>query len=81
MAEHDHPRRDPERDSGEPRRDEAARRVRGGEPPDEQGERIGRVATERQVVVVRELADRREGEDRNGSAEEERPQKNLRAPR
>jgi hypothetical protein len=52
VAERDHPRRHAEGDAGEPRRDEAAGQVRDGEPRDEQRQRVGRVAAERDVVVV-----------------------------
>ena len=81
VAERDHPRDDAERHANEPGWDEAAGCVRDGEPGDEQRQRIGRVAAERDVVVVRELADRREREDRDGAGDQERSQKKRLAPR
>lgn len=81
VAERDQACDDAERHAGEPRREEAARSIRSREPRDEQRERIGRVTAEGNVVVVRKLADRRERKDRHGPRNEERSQKNLRAPR
>ena len=60
------------------------------EPAGEQRQRVGRVAGERDVVVVRELADRREEQDRDRSASRacekastprRQTPKNLRTPR
>jgi hypothetical protein len=81
VAERDHPRDYAERDAREPRRNEAARQVRDGEPGDEQRQRVRRVAAERDVMVVGELADRREGEDRDRARNEERSQRKRLAPR
>jgi hypothetical protein len=81
MAERDHPRDHAEGDAGEPRRDEAAGQVRDDEPGDEQRQGVGRVAAERDVVVVRELADRRERENRDRTRDQERPQRKRLAPR
>jgi hypothetical protein len=81
VAERDHPRDDAERHAEEPRRDKAPPCGRDGEPRDEERQRVGRIAAERDVVVMGELADRREREDRDGAAEKQCSQKNLRAPR
>ena len=81
VAECDHPRDDAERHTREPRRHEAARRVRDGEPRDEQRQRVGGVAAERDMVVMRELADRRERDDRDRASGQERSQKKRLAPR
>ena len=81
MAERDHPRCDAEGDPPEPRREEPPRQVRNREPRHEQRQCIRGVAAGRDVVVVRELADCRERDDRDSSGDQERPQKNLRAPR
>jgi hypothetical protein len=81
VTEHDHPRHYAERDAGEPRQDEAARGVRDREPREEQRQRVGRVTAERDVVVVRELADRREGEDRDRTGDQEGSQRKRLAPR
>jgi hypothetical protein len=81
VAERDHPHDDAERDARDPRWDEAARRVRDGEPRDEQRQSVGGVAAERNMVVMRELTDRREGDDRNRTGEEKRSQKKRLAPR
>jgi hypothetical protein len=81
MPERDHSRDHPERHSGEPRRDETAGPVRNCEPRDEQRQRVGRIATERDMVVVRELPDRRERADRDQACNEERSQKKRLAPR
>jgi hypothetical protein len=55
--------------------------VRDGEPCDEQRQRVGGVAAKRDMVVMRELTDRREGDDRNRTGEEKRSQKKRLAPR
>ena len=81
MAERDHPRDHAERHAEEPRRDEPTRCVRDHEPGDEQRERISGVAARRDVVVVRELADRRERDDCDPAGDQERSQKNRLAPR
>jgi hypothetical protein len=81
VAERDHPRHHAERHAHKPRRDEAARRVRNGEPRDEQRQRVGGIAAQRNVMVVRELADRREGENRHRTGDEQCSQKKRLAPR
>jgi hypothetical protein len=57
------------------------RRVRDGEPTDEQRQRVGGVPAHRDVMVVRELADRREREDRDRARDQKRSQKKRLAPR
>lgn len=81
VAERDHPRCHAEGHPREPRRHEATCCIRDGEPRDEQRQRVGGIPTERDVVVVREPADRREREDRDGSRDQERSQRKRLAPR
>ena len=73
--------RDARRDAEQPRRQEPTAGERERAPAAEQRQRIRRVAGERDSVVVGELADRREREDRDDAGNEQRSQKNLRAPR
>jgi hypothetical protein len=81
VPERDRARGDAERDAEQPRREEAAGRIRDGEPGSEERQRVRGVTADGEAVVMRELADGREREDRGRSAAEQRPQKNLRAPR
>ena len=81
VTERDHPRDDAEGHADEPRRNEAASHRRDGEPRNEQWQRVGGVAAERDVVVVRELADRREREDGYCAGDQQRSQKKRLAPR
>ena len=81
VAEDDHADGDADRHAPEPGWQEPAGEAREHEPGGEQRQRVGRIAGERDVMVVRELADRREEKDRDRPGERERLQKNLRAPR
>ena len=81
MAEGDHADRDAERHPAQPRRHEPPRQRRDGEPAGEERQRIGGVPARRDVMVVRQLADRREDDDRNQAGDRETAQKNRRTPR
>jgi hypothetical protein len=81
MAEHNHAHEDAGSHAREPRGDEPACQRRSSEPACKQRQRIARVAAERDVMLVRELADRREDDDRNDAGERERSQKKRRTPR
>jgi hypothetical protein len=81
VAEGDHADRDAERHPAQPRRHEPPRQRRDGEPAGEERQRIGGVPARRDVMVVRQLADRREDDDRNQAGDRETAQKNRRTPR
>jgi len=81
VTERNHPRDDAEGHAREPRRDEAAGHRRDGEPRNEQWQRVGGITDERDMMVVRELADRRERDYRHGTGDQQRLQKKRLAPR
>jgi hypothetical protein len=81
MAEGDHADRDAGGHAAEPRRDETARHGREREPTGEKRQRVRRVAARGNVVVVGELADRREDGDRDEAGDCETAQKKRRTPR
>jgi hypothetical protein len=82
VAEDDHADEDADRHAAEPRRHEAtAGHAREDEPRPEQWQHVRGITADRNVLVVRELADRREHHDRDRAGESEASQKNLRTPR
>jgi hypothetical protein len=81
VAEGDHADRDTQRYAAQPRRDEAPRQRRDREPAREKRQRVRGVAARGDVVVVRELPDSREDDDRDEAGDPETAQKNRRTPR
>jgi hypothetical protein len=81
VAEGDHADRDTQRYAAQPRRDEAPRHRREREPAGEKRQCVGRIPARGDVMVVRELADRREDDDRNEAGDRETAQKKRRTPR
>jgi hypothetical protein len=81
MAEGDHADRDAGGHAAEPRRDEAPCERSETEPAREQRQRVGAVAARGNVMVVGELADRREDGDRDEAGDRETAQKKRRTPR
>ena len=82
MAQNHRAQQDAGAHPDEPGRGEAAAEERRcGEPRDKERKRITRVARGREVTVMRQLADRREGDDRERAGKRRASQKKRRAPR
>jgi hypothetical protein len=81
VAEGDHADRDAERQAAEPGGDEPPGQRGDAEPAGEERQRVCGVAADGEMVVVRELPDRREDDDRDEAGDREPAQKKRRAPR